>query len=568
MPSTISHVKAVKILHHYFTGMPQLTIAQKCLVNQSTVSRCAEKFEKVISAKGIIAAAKEYQVMNEVSALRSLAIDLYKSKVSIEEAKAGLKMVAIFNSLDVPTKEYKLLGKMFKKLKDPEFTKAGMKLVKLEESTGKDYIEIVSEFEKLGEEITVRQEVIAALKENQEKEKKSLEELELTREEKKAEVDEFLKEAEQKKAAADAEVNKKLAEAELTLEKVAKVHSLVEKMNALGITDDKLETFVKEHLALKDEGISWEKFQTVAGALAKTGEIDGEGLVAKLEEYGTLDKTITSMRAEKATLQPEVEKLGKDKTKLIADVDGLVKSKTQLENEVGHLEGSKKALDDTIKTLDIRRTHLEKHVAALESDVTDLTAKKAVLTEEASQKQSEISEMNEHLKKADAISQTLMEKQVELQELDANIADAGQNFKLYEAFLGLVGKRSGVEIEKFLKFVPTLIEAAKTGDYDPGFLVDTVLGQLSGSTLDQLGCDYCGAEFVMLKRGQKVIQGAGLTEKTPTRCPDCGELLKTVVKTPLGLTLKKVIITKMPTLKKPGATPPDEKNLAGPEAGK
>jgi len=67
MPSEISYVKAVKILHHYFAGMPQLMIAQKCLINQSTVSRCAKKFEEEASTKGIIAAAKEYQVMNEVT---------------------------------------------------------------------------------------------------------------------------------------------------------------------------------------------------------------------------------------------------------------------------------------------------------------------------------------------------------------------------------------------------------------------------------------------------------------------------------------------------------------------
>jgi hypothetical protein len=151
MPPTTSHVKTVKIMHHYFQGMPQPAIAYKCLTNQSTVSRCARKFEKEASAKGIMAAAKEYEVMNEVSALRGLAIDLYKSKVSVGEAKAGLKMVTLFNSLDVPPDEYKILAKTLKKMKDPEFHKAGMKLIKLEETTGKVYTDIVDEFENLGE---------------------------------------------------------------------------------------------------------------------------------------------------------------------------------------------------------------------------------------------------------------------------------------------------------------------------------------------------------------------------------------------------------------------------------
>ncbi len=52
MTAKISHVKAAKILHHYFGGMPQLKIAQKCGVNQTTVFRCAVKFKNEAAAKG------------------------------------------------------------------------------------------------------------------------------------------------------------------------------------------------------------------------------------------------------------------------------------------------------------------------------------------------------------------------------------------------------------------------------------------------------------------------------------------------------------------------------------
>ncbi len=444
-----------------------------------------------------------------------------------------------------------------------------MKLVKLEDATGKDYTHIVNEFEQLDEEIAQRQKTIDTLKEKQVKQEESLGELKLAREKKVAELAEFQKEADQKKATIDAEVNEKLAGAGLTMEKIGKLHPIVVKMNGLGISDDKLGAFVEERQVLEKQGITWEKFQTVAEALAKAGDIDGHGLAAKLVGYGTLDQTITSLTAKKTSLQPEVEKLGDDKVKLAAEVDGLVKSKAQLETDVGHLNGSKKALEDTIDTLNVRRTHLEKHLAVVESDVAKLSAGKMALAEEASQKQQEIAEMNEHLKEAHAVSQMLIEKQTEFQELETKKAAAGQKFEMFEAFLGLVGKRSGAEIEECLKFLPTLTKEAKTGNYDPGFLVDIVLGQLSGSTLDKLGCDYCGAEFIMLKRRQKVVQGAGLTEKTPMRCPDCGEVSKTVVKTPLGSTLKKVIITGTPTLEKSGQHQPKEETQTDqPEAGK
>ncbi len=569
MLKTKSYVKAVKILHYYFAGMPQLTIAQKCLVNQSTVSRCAEKFEEEDSAKGIMAAAEEYQVMNEVSALRSLATDLYKSKTSIEEAKSGVKMVILFNSLGVPPEEFKVLAKMFKKLKDPDFAKVGMKIIKLEEAIGKEYPEIVSEFEQLGEEITASQEKIANLQEKQDKEEKALEALELDRNEKEEEIAEFLEEAGKKKAAADAEVKEKLDQAGLTLEKIDKVHPVVEKMNALGITDDKFEQFVKERQLLEEMGVTWEKFQTVAGSLAKAGEgFNGDSIATKLEEFGDLDKVITSMRAEETSLQPEVEKLGKEKIKLTAEVDGLAKSKAQLENEVGHLEGSKKALGATIESMNDRKIHLQKHMAVLENDFSKLRENKKGLMEEVEQKRQEIAAMNEKLKQSDAINQMLKGREAALQKLDAKIADAGQNFKLYEAFLGLVRERKETQIEGFLKLVPVLFDALKSGEYDPGFLVDIILGQLSGNILDKLGCENCGAEFVMLKRSQKLIQGSGLTGKIPLRCPDCGESLKTVVKTPLGSTLKKVIVTGKPTLEKPGTPSPEGRPPDHPETGK
>jgi len=538
MPIQISHVKMTKVLHLYFSGFPQMKIGEKCWVHQSTISRYAQKFEEKASAEGIVAAAKEYGIMDEVMALRSLATDLYKSKTSIEEAKSGVKMVTLFNSLGVPPEEFKVLAKMFKKLKDPDFPKAGMKIIKLEEATGKEYTEIVSEFEQLDEEIAVRQEKIANLQEKQGKEEKALEVLELDRKEKEEEVAEFLEEAEKKKAAADAEVKEKLAEAGLTLEKIAKLHPVVEKMNGLGISDDKLDTFVGERQVLEEKGITWEKFQTVAGALATAGEIDTDGLAEKLAEFGTLQQAITSMKAEKASLQPEVEKLGEDKIKLTAEVDGLFKSKGQLETEVGHLEGSKKALNDTVAKLETQ---------------------KAALAEEIGQKEKQIAEMDEKLKKAGELDKDLKEKEEQLQELNAKTAAAGQKYELFEAFLGLVIGRTEVEIEEFLKLALVLMKEAKKGKYDPGFIVNTILKQLSGSILDQLTCLYCGAEFIMLKRGQKAIHRGQLVGKLSMLCPDCGEVSKVIVKTPLSVTLKEVIVSKKPTLKKPEETTPGGK---------
>jgi len=136
---------------------------------------------------------------------------------------------------------------------------------------------------------------------------------------------------------------------------------------------------------------------------------------------------------------------------------------------------------------------------------------------------------------------------------------AGQKYELFEAFLGMVAGRTETEIEEFLKSATILVNEVKKGKYDPGFMVNTILNELSGGILDQLTCLYCGAEFVMLKRRQKAIHGGQLPGKVPMQCPDCGEVVKVVVKTPLSVTLKKVIVSKKPVLKKPEETTPEEK---------
>jgi hypothetical protein len=124
---------------------------------------------------------------------------------------------------------------------------------------------------------------------------------------------EFGKAAEEKKTELDAALGQKLAETEFTLSKIAKLQPIVDKANALGISDDALETFVEEHQALEEYGIDWEKFKTVAEALAKAGEIEANDLAGKLAEYNTLEHTITTMQVEMALLKPQIE--GLDKTR-------------------------------------------------------------------------------------------------------------------------------------------------------------------------------------------------------------------------------------------------------------
>ena len=128
MTVKISQDKTTKILHLYFSGMPQLKIAAKCGVNQSTISRCAVEFKEEAAIKGIIKAAEEFGIMEKVDGLRSIAMELQKHKASVEDAISGLTMVKLFDSLGVLPEEYKPLAKAVSKVKDPDYIKVAMDL--------------------------------------------------------------------------------------------------------------------------------------------------------------------------------------------------------------------------------------------------------------------------------------------------------------------------------------------------------------------------------------------------------------------------------------------------------
>ena len=76
MTVQLSPHKISKILRGYFRGLPQTKIAKEARVDQSSISHYASRFKNMATEYGLLAAGKEYQVMNEVESLRSLSVEL------------------------------------------------------------------------------------------------------------------------------------------------------------------------------------------------------------------------------------------------------------------------------------------------------------------------------------------------------------------------------------------------------------------------------------------------------------------------------------------------------------
>jgi predicted transcriptional regulator/uncharacterized protein YfkK (UPF0435 family) len=148
MTMQLSLHKVRRILREYFRGLSQTKIANQVGANQSSISHYTIRFKKMAVQYGIPAAGEEYGVKNEVDSLRSLSVELCQSKLTVEDARKGTDIVKAFLKLGIGPEKYIDLIKLCKKIDDPSFTSAALKLSQIETKTGMSYQQVMSGFEK------------------------------------------------------------------------------------------------------------------------------------------------------------------------------------------------------------------------------------------------------------------------------------------------------------------------------------------------------------------------------------------------------------------------------------
>jgi predicted transcriptional regulator len=149
MTVQLSPHKVSKILRGYFQGLPQKKIAKGSGVDQSCISHYVSKFKGKAAEVGLLAAGKEYGVPNEVESLRSLSVELYKSKLTVEEAREGVNIIRAFQKIGISLEKHIALIKVCHEVGDPGFVHAAMKFSKVEQDYHTSYEETVSKFEKI-----------------------------------------------------------------------------------------------------------------------------------------------------------------------------------------------------------------------------------------------------------------------------------------------------------------------------------------------------------------------------------------------------------------------------------
>ena len=143
MTVPISPTKVRSILKLLFAGYPQVVIQQKTGVNQSTISDYANYFKKSAATQGLMAAAKEYGIMDEVDALRSLSVELYKEDLTAADAREGADIIKHFKKLGVMPADHKFLVAACKSANTPSFSQAVVELGKIMEQNGLSYAQSV-----------------------------------------------------------------------------------------------------------------------------------------------------------------------------------------------------------------------------------------------------------------------------------------------------------------------------------------------------------------------------------------------------------------------------------------
>jgi len=161
MTVQLSPHKVSKIFRGYFRGLPQTIIAKEAGVNQSSISHYATRFKETAAKYDLLATGKEYQVLDEVESLRSLSVELFKSKLTLEEARQGHNIIKAFLKLGINPEKHLNLIEVCKKVEDPGFTEAALKLSQVEAQTGMGYHQITSVFEKAQKQLPQLEEKIA-----------------------------------------------------------------------------------------------------------------------------------------------------------------------------------------------------------------------------------------------------------------------------------------------------------------------------------------------------------------------------------------------------------------------
>ncbi len=487
MTVKISHNKISKMMALYFEGYSQSAIANKLNVDQSTVSLRVSKLKSSVDQQGIKAAGEEFDIMNIVEALHSLAAELKKSKITVEEAKVGLKMVSPFQKLGVKAEDYQDVIQAATKMKTEGFLESAVKLNKLEESTGMTHDEIVVQSANTYQQLKNDQQDLQIVTGTLNAAKEDMVAIE------------------NQKQLASQDLQAHMLQIGVDMNRLVLVEELAATLKKPGVSNETLKDYIQRQQLLNEAGISIDIFVSILEKVdVVTSKDHGEGLFQMLAEYGSLIEANKTLKAKVQLLEKETSNLDK-RAQLKGEIEGKI---TELKAEKASLEAYVSQLYQQKNTLDNIKSDISSFTEKkdeLKQEITRLETYKGSLSEDIKSREKKVINLKELEAKYDAVSASLSETK-------AKLTQEKRRLEIFESFLSLAQSSSIPQLENFIEGLPYQLDLIKAGKHSPELLWKLIIRNLTGATLQVLRCDTCKVKFVV----DKPSNMSGYS------CPVCG----------------------------------------------
>jgi len=316
--------KRARIIELWLEGHPRDTIAHILKISGETVSRHISRFKSSLSPKAA----------DLLESLRSLAFELRKSGKTLPEALSITRLHTKLENMGVNTENVQHFISSSNKTANElgmdaqSYAKAAINLSKLEAETGKNYHEIVKDFE---DKVDARDQIAKEIKELEEKKVEA-----------KNQTETEIQQLKEKKAQSQRDLKRQLQESDLTKADLALASTLRDALTPYGFSIKDCAGILKliEHI--------------------KSCKQNPERVLAQLSKIDSLQRSINELNQEKKTTQKELDTLKTNleeakqhHSDLLEEMMKLGKQKANIETKIlegtirlGKIEGELKRLSD------------------------------------------------------------------------------------------------------------------------------------------------------------------------------------------------------------------------------
>jgi len=292
----ISDWEKSEIVDFYFQGLTRDEIAKKTGVSAGGVSGVIKEFTDCADSESTEEAAEEYDMVETVESLRSLAVKIRKAGTSVEELMGVSNMLGrITKLIDLDRLEGYI--KAGESLGDKAHVEASVRMHLIEERTGRSHDDILSDLESKESKVRELSSEIQHLQ-------AQIKNLDLEKEKAQTNLN-------AEKTRLEAELKEHLKQHSLSLERIEYISNIARELSGYGIKLTQLEDLRRVLNAVDETGQDAKKIVKLAkkyGSLRAQAEAEAKELDDTHELAAKLSETVSTLEERLAGAEIVVEK--------------------------------------------------------------------------------------------------------------------------------------------------------------------------------------------------------------------------------------------------------------------